>query len=82
MNRDQILSQLTEILEEAFDRDDITVTPASTADDFEEWDSVTHINIVIAAEIRFGIKFRAAETETLKNIGDFIDLIEAKLAKK
>ena len=42
----------------------------------EEWDSVTQINIVLAAEQEFSIRFGIGEVERTENVGDFIDLIE------
>jgi acyl carrier protein len=48
----------------------------------EGWDSFNHINIIVGAEMEFGVKFNASELEELKNVGDFVALIEKRLAKK
>ncbi len=78
MNKEDVLPILTEIIKEVFDRDDIIVTADTTADDVDEWDSFNQINLIVAAERRFGIKFHAAETEELKNVGEFVALIIKK----
>ena len=76
----EIMEGLTEIVREALDDDTIILTPGSVASDFAGWDSFKHITIVVATELRFGIKFRTAEIESLREIGDFIALIRKKKA--
>jgi acyl carrier protein len=82
MNDSEILDQLTEIFRQLFDDDSIILTRDTTAQDIAEWDSFNHINIIVAVEARFKIKFQTAETEELKNVGHFVDLIKQKIAKK
>jgi acyl carrier protein len=82
MTDGEILSGLQEIVREVFDNDAITLTPSTTAADIEGWDSVNHINIVVAAEVRFRIKFKTAELESMKNIGDFIAIIQRQTAAR
>jgi acyl carrier protein len=81
MTETEILAQLTEIFEDVLGRRDIVLTRDTTADDIAEWDSFNHINIIVATEMRFGIKFQAAETEELKDVGALIDLIGRKLSR-
>jgi acyl carrier protein len=78
MSQDTTYAKLTEIFHDVFDDDSITVTPALTADDVDEWDSLSHIRLVLAVEKKFGLKFSAAEVGRLKNVGEFVSLIEAK----
>lgn len=77
----EIMDGLTETVREALGDDAIVLTPDSVAGDFAGWDSFKHITIVVATEIRFGIKFKTAEIESLKEIGDFVSLIRKKLNK-
>ena len=63
-----------------FDVDDLEVGPATSADDVEEWDSLSHIRFVITLERLFKIKFRNEEIADLKNVGDLARVIQAKLA--
>jgi acyl carrier protein len=80
MSSDQILPQVRAIMEDVFDIDDLSVTPATTAEDIEEWDSLSHIRLIVAVERKFKIKFKTAEIEGLKNVGDLVDLIGVKAA--
>ena len=78
MNENQILEALTQVFRDVFDDDDIVLTSATTAQDIEGWDSQAHVNLIVAAEMRFGIRFRTAELESLHDVGQFARLIESK----
>ena len=82
MTSSEILAQLTEILRQIFDDDSIVLTPETTAADIRDWDSFNHINIIVAVEMHFGIKFRTAETEEMKNVGHLVELVQQKLEAK
>ena len=56
MTREEIFEGLNEVFSDVFD-EDITVTDSTTADDIEDWDSLEHINLIVAVENKFGIKF-------------------------
>ena len=77
-----ILDQLTTIFRQIFNDDSIILTPETTSNDVAEWDSFNHINIIVAVEEHFGIKFRTAETEELKTVGHLVELIESKMAAR
>ena len=79
MNETQILEALTQVFRDVFDDDDIVLTPQTTAQDIEGWDSQAHVNLIVAAEMRFGIRFRTAELESLHDVGEFARLIAGKL---
>jgi acyl carrier protein len=80
MSTDPIYTKLTDIFHDVFDDDSIVVTPELTADDVDEWDSLSHIRLVLAVEKKFGLKFSAAEVGRLKNVGEFVSLIQSKAA--
>jgi acyl carrier protein len=80
MQQRQIYEQLTEIFHDLFDDDTIVLTPALTASDVPEWDSFNHINLIVAVESHFKIKFQTAELESMNTVGHLADLIEKKLA--
>jgi len=61
MNTAQIYNQLTDIFHEVFEDQTVVPTPEMTASDVKEWDSFNHINLMIAIETRFKIKFKTAE---------------------
>jgi acyl carrier protein len=75
-----VYAALTEIFRDVFDDPDIVPTPEMSAADVPEWDSFNHVNLIVAAELRFGVKFRPGEIEGLRNVGDFAGLIRAKAA--
>lgn len=82
MEQAEIYSKLTDIFRDIFDEEGLVLRPEMTAADVEEWDSFNHINLIVATEARFGVKFQTAEVESLKNVGHFVDLIQKKLAAK
>lgn len=75
MSKEEIYKALDEVFEEVFDDDSIHVTPETTANDIEDWDSLEHINLVVAIENRFGIKFKMNEVTSMKNVGEMVDII-------
>ena len=81
MDKIDIYKKLTGIFRDVLDQDDLVLTSDLTAADVRAWDSLTHINIVVAAEAAFRIKFKSAELEDLKNVGELVSLIEVKLPK-
>jgi len=80
MSPEAIYTQLTDIFHDVFDDDSIQVRSELTADDVDEWDSLSHIRLVLAIEKKFGLKFSAAEVGRLKNVGEFVSLIQSKSA--
>jgi acyl carrier protein len=81
MNSADIYSELTGIFRDIFDDESIVLTPELTAADLSEWDSFNHINLIVAIEQRFKIRFHTAELEQLHNAGQLANLIGSKLAE-
>lgn len=79
VDRSRILTELTAIVRDIFDDPGIQLTDATTAPEIEGWDSLNHINIVVAAEKKFGVKFKTAEVARFQNVGQFVDSIVSKL---
>ncbi|MGB6452348.1 MAG: acyl carrier protein [Steroidobacteraceae bacterium] len=79
MNQEQILAGVCEIIGDVLDRPDIEINAATTAADVEGWDSFNHINIVVAVESRFGVKFNTAEIEEVHNVGELVTLVQQKM---
>lgn len=75
MSREEIYKELDEVFQDVFDDEDIHVEDSTTADDIEDWDSLEHINLVVAIENKFGIKFNMNEVTSLKNVGEMVDII-------
>lgn len=77
--------QLQDIFHMVFDDEQIVLSDTTTADDIDGWDSMMHINLIVAIEKRFGIKFATAEIAGMKeegqNVGTLVQLLERKLAR-
>ena len=79
MNMEAVYKKLTVVFKEVFDDPEITVTPESTADDIDEWDSLTHVNLIIAIELCFDIEFTQKEVMGFQKVGDMADCIKTKI---
>ncbi len=80
MQSEDIYAQLTPIFHDLFDDESLVLTRSLTAGDVPEWDSFNHINLIVAVEANFKIKFQTAELESLQTVGHLVDLVSAKLA--
>jgi acyl carrier protein len=76
----EILRDVTEIMGDVFDADDLNVSLETSAEEVEEWDSLSHIRLIVAIERKFGFKFKNSEIEGLKNVGELVNVIATKLA--
>lgn len=74
------LDTLTEVFRQVFDKNDIVLKPETTARDIPEWDSLMHIQLIVAIEAKFGVRFTPGEIENVKNVGQFVQLIESKIS--
>ncbi|MFA4853717.1 MAG: acyl carrier protein [Bacteroidales bacterium] len=74
--------QLNAVFCRVFDDNDINITPEMTANDIDEWDSLSHVNLVVAIEKHFKIRFKSSEIMRWKNIGQMYDSIKEKLSEK
>ncbi len=79
METAEILKQLTVIFNDVLDTDDVVLQETTTADDVEGWDSLTHVQLVVAAERHFKIRFSAKEIQSWKNVGELIESIRTKI---
>lgn len=75
MDKEQLLEQVNTIFIDVLDNEDIVLSPETSAADVEEWDSLTHIQLIVAIEKHFKVKFTAAEIHTWKNVGQMIESI-------
>ena len=75
MTREEIFAGVNEVFRDIFDDEEITVGEATTADDIEDWDSLEHINLIVAIEKKFGMKFTMGEATGMKNVGARVDII-------
>lgn len=79
MDIEQIFKQVNDLFKDVLENENINLTSGTTAADVEEWDSLNHIQLIVAIEKHFGIRFTTAEIYAWKNIGDMCDMIAQKL---
>lgn len=73
-----VIEQLEPIFHEVFDDDEIQLSPEMTADDVDGWDSLSHVNLIVAIETKFKIRFSQKELLTFRCVGDLINSIAEK----
>ena len=76
-----ILKKLQPIFQDIFEDDELLITAESNAETVEGWDSLAHITLIFTLEQEFEIKFALGELETMKNVGDMVELMQQKLSK-
>lgn len=79
MSREEVYEALNGVFQDVFDDEDIRVSDATTAADIEDWDSLEHINLIVAVEKKFNIKFNMGEVNTFKNVGEMVDIILTRM---
>jgi len=79
MEFSEIIGQVNVIFKNELDNDDILVSNETTANDLEEWDSLSHIQLVVAIEKHFKIRFTSGEITSFKNVGEMCEAIKKKV---
>ncbi|HEY9070148.1 MAG TPA: acyl carrier protein [Candidatus Ozemobacteraceae bacterium] len=80
MDDQMMLNKIQDIFRDVFDKSDLVISRETNSDQIEEWDSLNHINLVVAIEKQFKIKFTLAELQPLKNVGEMMDVMQKKLS--
>ena len=80
MTTEQMQSTLTEVFQDVFNDDTLVLRPDLSAENVEGWDSLTHIRLLVTIERTFKIKFTVTEVGELKNVGELMNLVQAKLS--
>ena len=79
MERKEIFIKLNEIFIDVLDLDECELTDETSANDIEEWDSLSHIQLIVAIEKTFKIKFTSLEIMKWKNVGEMVSTMEEKI---
>jgi acyl carrier protein len=78
MSREETLETLSTILRQLLDDDSIVLTEATTRADVPGWDSFAYVSFMAAVEQQFGIKFRVADLEAFRNVGEIAAAVDAR----
>jgi acyl carrier protein len=78
MGDSHFMSRLVGVFQQVFGNDTLSLSPSTTAQDVEGWDSLMHINLIVAVEREFKVRFTTREITALQNVGDLLGLIARK----
>jgi acyl carrier protein len=78
MEANEVKTRLNGIFRNTFSDDNIEIHENMTANDVPQWDSLSHFDLILAVEKSFGIRLKTREVHSMKNVGDFIELIRTK----
>lgn len=73
--------KLNTVFRMVFEDDTIQITTTTTADDIPGWDSLSHVNLVVAVEAAFKIRFSQRELFNFKNVGDLYSSLQRKIGE-
>ena len=79
MTREEVYEKLTGIFRDVFNDDALLISDRTTAADVEDWDSLEQINLVVAVEKKFDIKFHIEEVSMFRNVGEMVDIIMKRI---
>lgn len=79
MSKEEILEGVNEVFRDVFDDETIEVNENTTANDIDDWDSLEHINLIVAIEKKFGMKFTMGEVTSMKNVGEMLEIIKSRI---
>ncbi len=79
MDEVEIFAKLTPIFQDVLDNDSIELSRSLTAGEVDEWDSLSHVRLIVAVERAFQVRFQSMEVADLKSVGDMVDLLQQKL---
>jgi acyl carrier protein len=79
MSMSSILVRMNLVFREVFDAEDLEISTVTNANDIEGWDSLMHVTLMLRVEKAFGVKFTSSQVAGLENVGQLVELIDAKL---
>ncbi len=79
MDQREVFDRLNRVFREVFDDETIRVTPKTTADDIDDWDSLEHITLISAVEREFRMKFKMGEISSMKNVGEMARIVTERM---
>ena len=74
----QMRERVQKVFREVFDDPELTVSEETVASDIPKWDSLTHIDLIMALEEEFGFQFSSDEVISMACVGDLFAIIAKK----
>ena len=74
-----MIEKIQEIFKDVFDNEELLISQETTSKDIDEWDSMAQIDIIVALENEFGLKFTIEEVQKLTSIKSMISTLSKKL---
>jgi acyl carrier protein len=81
MNNQEIFEKIQTIFRNVFDNPELNIERSTNSSSIEDWDSLNHINLVVAIEKEFKTRFDLKDIQSLKDVGEMTDLVEKKIGK-
>ena len=81
MDQREVFDRLNRVFREVFDDETIRVTPKTTAEDIDDWDSLEHITLISAVEREFRMKFKMGEISSMKNVGEMARIVTERMKR-
>lgn len=72
-DQEAVLATVTDVMRNLFDEYEGPITVETCADDIEQWDSLSHVRLMIMVEMEIGVRFDTSELQGFKNIGDLVN---------
>tara|TARA_B100000315_G_scaffold231992_1_gene243814 strand:- start:308 stop:556 length:249 start_codon:yes stop_codon:yes gene_type:complete len=82
MSNEEVFSKIQDIFRDVFDDKTLEIRNETNSSHIEDWDSLNNINLLVAIEKEFDIKFTINELQSLNDVGAMIELMMSKLNKK
>ncbi|MGV8995283.1 MAG: acyl carrier protein [Flavobacterium sp.] len=79
MENGELIIKLTKVFQETFGNSGLVLTDTLTANDVDNWDSLSHMILIVEIEKLFDIKFKLKELNKMNNVGALIEIIQSKL---
>ena len=76
---DQMLADVNSVFQDILEDDDLVLTPAFARADQPKWDSMNHLNLIMAMEMKYGVKYSVVEIEKIQSVADLLSVTQAKL---
>ena len=80
MTKEEVFNQLQAVFQEVFDDATLTIEADTTASDIDEWDSLTHVQLIVEVEQHFGVRFTSREILKWQRVGEMVDALLEKLS--